>query len=240
MSSPTVGLGIELDVSAVPPFPAGSVAQNGGRRPDSAPQNGFDTVASDEPLVEVGERIPCVNCYHRAGWAGTSPTTWLRASVVERLAAVTTHLPPGFGLAVFDGWRAPETVRALYAHYYGPGSTLEAGYLANPDEDRDGPPPHLTGGAVDLTLTWHGAPLSLGTPFDEFSPRAHLDALEEAPEGTPDALDRDLRRVLTAAMVEAGFAPYAQEWWHFAHGDDEWARWAGAASALYGATSPNR
>ena len=85
-----------------------------------------------------------------------------------------------------------------------------------------------------------GVPLSLGTPFDEFTPRAHLTALDDVPDDHPDALDRDLRRLLFDSMTEAGFAPYAQEWWHFSYGDRDWARWHGRSEELYGATAPNR
>lgn len=249
-SAPTAGLGIVLP-DRIPPLPTGSVLQF--RRPggETAGQNGRGSagdgrgarpVAADEPLVDAGRDLTCLNCYHAAGWAGTSATTWLRLGVVTRLLEL--DLPDGFGLALFDGWRSPTTVAALYDHYYGPGSTLEAGYLADPaadpgDSGRTGPPPHLTGGAVDLTLTWNGTPLSLGTPFDEFTPRAHLAALEAADDGA-DRLDRDLRRLLHAVMVDAGFAPYDHEWWHFSYGDAAWASWHGRSTALYGATSPNR
>lgn len=183
-----------------------------------------------EPLVDAGRQLMCLRAYHDAGWPGTDPRTWLRAGVVSRLVELQVHLPHGFGLAIFDGWRSPTTVRALYDHYYGPGSTLEPGYLA-PPEGRT--PPHTTGGAVDLTLTWHGAPLALGTPFDEFTPRAHLCSFESEPGPV-----RALRRLLVHHMVDAGFAPFAEEWWHFSHGDEDWARWRGVRVANHGATSP--
>jgi zinc D-Ala-D-Ala dipeptidase len=204
MSSPTTGLGIVVPAGIAPPLPR------------SVPRDARVTAgmgAKNEALVDVTDRFVCVGCYHRAGWPGTSERTWLRSGVADRLAVVEAGLPDGFGLAIFDGWRSEETIRALYAHFYGPGSTLEPGYLADPNAGDD--PPHLTGGAVDLTLTWDGNPLSLGTPFDEFTPRAHLRALEAAPDDSPDALDRDLRRLLCAAMTDAGLAPYSEEWWHY-------------------------
>ncbi|MFN8050608.1 MAG: M15 family metallopeptidase [Acidimicrobiales bacterium] len=227
MSSPTAGLDIPI------PIPTSrSVPPTAGTHPPGGELN-RDDAAGDE-LVDAGRELRCLACYHAADWPGTSATTWLRAGVVRRLADIESRLPSGFGLAIFDGWRSMETVRALYAHYYGPGSTLEPGYLADPDAA--GVPPHLTGGAVDLTLSWQGVPLSLGTAFDEFTPRAAADALELGEE----TVDRDLRRFLRDVMTTAGFAPYAEEWWHFSWGDDDWARWSGADSALYGATAPTR
>ena len=190
------------------------------------------------PIDECGEplravtTIACVNGYRAVGWAGTDDTVWLRASVIERLEAVEATLPDGYGLAVYDGWRSPLTVRALYDHYYGPGSALEPGFLADPDDTRV-VPPHRTGGAVDLTLAWSGTPLSLGTAFDDFTPRAHLRSLEDEPGPA-----RDLRRLLHHAMASVGFAPFAQEWWHYSWGDQAWAAATGAPRAVYGAVSP--
>ncbi len=139
---------------------------------------------ASEPMMAVGQGFTLVNAYRATGWPGTADEVWLRPTVVDRLVAARAALPSGFGLAIYDGWRSPETVRALYAHYYGTGSTLEPGFLADPD--RPGPPPpHLTGAAVDLTLTWSGHALSLGTPFDEFSDRAHLASLSEFHTFTP-------------------------------------------------------
>jgi D-alanyl-D-alanine dipeptidase len=70
---------------------------------------------------------------------------------------------------------------------------------------------------VDLTLTARGAPLALGTDFDHFGPESAVDAFE-----TLAAQVRDLRRMLYWAMVEAGFAPYSLEWWHFEYGTRRW------------------
>jgi D-alanyl-D-alanine dipeptidase len=195
----------------------------------------FPVVECGEPLVEVDERFPHLASYRTEGWPGTDSRCWLRRSVVERLHVAADALPPGHGLAIFDGWRSMTTVRALYAHFYGPGSTLEPGFLADPD-DPEVVPPHTTGAAVDLTLTFDGDPLWLGTEFDDFGPRAAAGALEHEGESAGPARAR--RRLLTAAMEAAGFAPYAPEWWHFSFGDQAWSEATGAASARYGPVEP--
>lgn len=187
-----------------------------------------------EPLVAVDDVVPCLNLYRVDGWAGTEPTTWLRANVASRLVAAHRSLPDGFGLAVFDGWRSPTTCRALFDHFYGPDSTLPPGYVADPD-DADWPPPHSTGGAVDLTLTWRGQGLALGTAFDDFSPAAAADALEGPAGAEPD---RSLRRMLAGVLEGQGFVGLAEEWWHVSWGDQHWAACTGEASARYGPTSP--
>jgi zinc D-Ala-D-Ala dipeptidase len=189
-----------------------------------------------EALVELAptERLALLNLYFADGWDGTAPTVWLRRDVARRLAAAAASLPGGFGLAVFDGWRSPATVRALYRHFYGPGSTLPPGFLADPD-DPDVVPPHGTGAAVDLTLTWHGRALALGTCFDDFTDLAHLRSLESAPPSDPA---RGLRRLLHLHLGAAGFVGMREEWWHVSHGDQFWAHATGATSAPYGPTQP--
>lgn len=211
--------------------------------PDAPALTGLPTVTtlpaveeSGEPLVEVRptQQIQILNLYARQGWPGTSPTVWLRASVLEALHRTAQTLPPGFGLAIFDAWRSPVTVRALYEHFYGPGSALAPGFLADPD-DPVVTPPHTTGAAVDLTLTWEGRALALGTCFDDFSPRATRRALEDDPTAEPS---RSLRRLLHHHLETEGFVGLASEWWHVSIGDQHWAAVTGAPSARYGPISP--
>lgn len=189
-----------------------------------------------EPLVELAEsgRIRLLNLYFATGWSGTDRRVWLRESVARALGEAVAGLPDGFGLAVFDGWRSPETVRALYDHFYGPGSTLRPGFLADPDEP-GAVPPHLTGAAVDLTLTWEGRALALGTYFDDFTPRAARRALEDDPAEEPA---RSLRRLLHHHLGAAGFVGVAEEWWHVSMGDQRWAVATGAPCARFGPVEP--
>ncbi len=191
-------------------------------------------VECGEALVAVDDTFRCLNLYRVDGWAGTRTTTFVRASVRDRLVAAQARLPAGFSLALYDGWRSPETVRALYEHFYGPGSTLAPGFLADPD-DPAVIPPHTTGAAVDLTLALDGDALALGTFFDDFTDAAHLTACERP---GADPLARALRRVLHAAMTDAGFAPNPTEWWHWSYGDQAWAARTGAVTARFGPVRP--
>jgi D-alanyl-D-alanine dipeptidase len=205
--------------------------------------DGADVPVEDcgEPLVEVDGTSTCLNLYRVDGWAGVPERTWLRAGVLDRLTYAQSLLPEGFTLAVFDGWRSPETIRALYDHFYGPGSTLEPGFLANPD-DPDVIPPHLTGAAVDLTLAWQGQPLALGTHFDDFTSAAWVHSLEDGGPalvpGIDPEPDRSLRRLLHAVMRAGGFVGMREEWWHFAYGDQRWAEAERRPAAIYGPARP--
>lgn len=177
-----------------------------------------------------GGTASSASTYRTVGWAGTRPEIRVRTGVIERLRGATASLPTGFALAVFDGWRSPATIRALYSHYYGPESALPPGFLADPDDETI-VAPHLTGGAVDLTLTWYGRALSLGTDFDDFT-----DAAGPAADITEPS--RSLRALLAGAMHSQGFVGEATEWWHFSFGDQAWAARAGAECAMYGPTYP--
>ena len=168
----------------------------------------------------------------RSRFLGTSQVYQSRKPTIAAVNGASVGA--GFSLALYDGWRSPETVRALYEHFYGPGSTLAPGFLADPD-DPAVIPPHTTGAAVDLALALDGDALALGTFFDDFTDAAHLTACERP---GADPLARALRRVLHAAMTDAGFAPNPTEWWHWSYGDQAWAARTGAVTARFGPVRP--
>lgn len=187
----------------------------------------------DEPLVEVdaiGGRVRSDPRYHALGLPGASPSCRLREGVAVALDRAAASLPDGLALLVWDGYRSTETQYALFEGYLAelaathpdwPADALHAEasrYVTPPSRSPRCPAPHLTGGAVDLTLVdADGGPLDLGTEFDAFVPEAGALALESS-EG--DA--RANRRVLFWAMHEAGFTAYVEEWWHFDLGDQFW------------------
>lgn len=187
----------------------------------------------DEPLVEVaaiGGVVRDDPRYYAMGLPGARPHNSLREGVAERLARVAHGLPDGMTLIVWDGWRAFETQRALYddwaaqlmrTHPHWPRQTVEretARYVSVPSADPSCPAPHITGGAVDLTLgDGDGAPLDMGTGFDAFVPEAGAMAMEGVP-----GRSRELRRLLFWAMADQGFTAFFEEWWHFDFGDQFW------------------
>ena len=202
----------------------------------------------DEPLVRVaglGPRVHDAPQYHAMGLPGALPQGWIREGVAARLAAVADGLPDGRSLVVWDAYRPIATQAALYnayldeltmVHYDWPAGALEeaaARYVTAPSRALHSPPPHLTGGAVDVTLAdADGSPLDLGTAFDAFVPEAGARALEEVPGEA-----RELRRELFWAMSAQGFTAYHEEWWHFDHGDQFWGL-ATNRPAIYAAATP--
>ena len=167
----------------------------------------------------------------------------LRADVLRRLLLAQAALPSGIRLLMVEGFRPP----ALQRHYFDTyAATLRTAHPdAGPDRIRElasayiSPPevaPHVSGGAVDLTLcTEDGRELSLGT---------EVNATPEESEGgcrtaaaNIDAEARANRAVLGRAMTAAGFVNYPTEWWHWSYGDRYWALLTGAPTAKYGPAS---
>lgn len=186
---------------------------------------------TEDPLMSVaGPGVRPLGAYRLEGWPHTVESAYLRRSVVGRLARVAAGLPDPFALAVFDAWRPLPLQAALHdAAYADPD--LPPGFVAEPDADPTTPPAHLTGGTVDLTLSYDGIPLALGTPFDDFRPVAHADRFEQAtPIDEAQRVVRDLRRLLVASMRAEGFVVLHCEWWHFEHGTRYWAAVTGGTA----------
>ena len=103
---------------------------------------------------------------------------------------------------------------------------IPRGYIASPSS-------HSRGSTVDVTIVSaapdgqdsHRKPpscgtrdtagvLDMGTGFDCFDETAHIHA------GGLSASERAHRMLLQELFVQAGFAPYPDEWWHFTLGNE--------------------
>jgi D-alanyl-D-alanine dipeptidase len=93
--------------------------------------------------------------------------------------------------------------------------------------------PHITGGAVDVTLAGPaGAVLWMGTEVNATPEESDGASRTYARNISPDA--RRNRVLLGEVMTAAGFVNYPTEWWHWSVGDRYWAFRAGAPTAYYG------
>ena len=100
-------------------------------------------------------------------------------------------------------------------------------YSAPPDAPT--PPPHLTGGAVDLEIIdQNGARLDFTSPFDLLD---NAQAAFDAPGISIEA--RANRELLRSVLEPTGLTSYADEWWHWSYGDNGWALRVGANHAIY-------
>ena len=126
-------------------------------------------------------------------------------------------------------------------------------FVSDPIPDREVPPVHTTGGAIDLTIVdSDGNELDMGTSFDAFTEKTKTDYFEriDANEIYNNSYYndkdekcnsvckkhitsvRDNRRLLYAVMTKAGFTNLPSEWWHYDYGDRFWAYY-NKCSAIY-------
>jgi zinc D-Ala-D-Ala dipeptidase len=176
----------------------------------------------------------------------------MRRSVSAKLWAVNRQLgEAGLELFLFDAWR-PRAVQAYFHDVWMPAELKRRDpsltgdalvqeverYWAAPSIDADGPAPHATGAAVDLTIRWKsGEALWMGSIFDDATALAHRDrfeALDALALSFSDEQARANRRLLHWVMAEEDFAGHPDEWWHFSWGDQLWAKLTGAEAAHYG------
>lgn len=206
------------------------------------------------PLSLVPEKILVRSAYFEAGIGGALPECYARADVFEKLLCASALLPNGVRLVVLDAWRSPQVQTVLFqrcrnalSRVYKDASDAELHemtqqYVARPSFDGSCPSPHVTGGAVDLTLaTRDGKLLSFGSPFDYpecISYTRHLEEMQEQGKALSAAELEAMknRRLLHSVMLEAGFVNYSCEWWHYEFGTQRWALECGEDFAMYGPT----
>ncbi|MDY7015765.1 MAG: M15 family metallopeptidase [Cyanobacteriota bacterium] len=217
-------------------------------------------VECGEPLVAIPlERFAIVepHPYVKAGadYQGRSPY-FLRQSVLEALIQAGENLRdshPDWQIQIFDAYRPVEVQQHMVDYTFaevlrdrnlhlGDLSPEQQGEIweqvyeiwAVPSFDLANPPPHSTGGAVDVTLVdGEGNPVDMGSDIDELSPRSHPDyyANSTHPEARHYCTHRQL---LATIMGQAGFCRHPREWWHFCLGDRMWAWLTESPKARYG------
>jgi D-alanyl-D-alanine dipeptidase len=192
-------------------------------------------VECGEPLIRLADACPELLLRPMGPFGRTErKILWSRQSVADRLTAAQLTLGerrPGARLIVVDAWRSPErqvqmhrVARFIFRCRY---PTLPAHlireaankYVATPDALA--PPPHSTGGAVDLRVQGpDGRDLPMG-------------AASRTADDRVTGAARKNRALLCAAMEAAGFSNYEEEWWHWSYGDSGWALRSNQPMALY-------
>lgn len=165
----------------------------------------------------------------------------LRVRVARMIIEAAQNLPEGLLLQIVEGYRPLVVRRAHFQHSMQearrrmPNASqteleVEAGrYSAPPDAPT--PPPHTTGGAVDLEIIGeNGERLDFFSPFELSDSRG---AAMNAP-GVSDEAKKN-RALLRWVLEPTGLTSYADEWWHWSFGDNGWALRVGAPCAVYGA-----
>ncbi len=170
-------------------------------------------------------------------------TIYLREEVVKRLNEAVSHLPHHFILVLRAGHR-PLTVQqaefqqmvdkyvkehpgALYEEAVGFART----YVSDPNVTL---PPHCCGAAVDVDMfdTALNKLVDFGCPVNTNTNSAVLHSNKITNQQYAS------RMILLEAMLQAGFAPDYNEWWHYSYGDTVWAYFREQPNSLYGVIEP--
>lgn len=186
----------------------------------------FMEITSDE-LFDVKMQYPLLHMKN------AEEKCYVRKEVYHMLAAACNLLPNGYKLRIFDAWRPFLLQEELYEVYSGniikifgleesaeeERRAMIQRFVSEPIGNRDIPPVHTTGGAVDVTLIdAYGKELEMGTGFDDFTDRTYTAFYE----GRKEQVIIDNRRLLYGVMTKAGFTNLPSEWWHYDYGDRFW------------------
>lgn len=139
------------------------------------------------------------------GYEGNHAYLRDEVAIAVSLANADLHRE-GFRLKIFDAYRPVRASEAMVAWAQRENRTnlLRDGYIASRSR-------HNLGVAVDLTLIQlaTGAEVSMGTPFDMFSPVAHT-------KNARGVIALNRKRLKTV-MERHGFVNYEKEWWHYSY-----------------------
>lgn len=197
-----------------------------------------------EPLIDIFALCPLLS------WAKESPkfdfprSGLARVSVAEMLRKAQEKLPPGFRLQIVGAFRPFEIQKEMYQaagyelreQHPDWSDELLTNYLNvfSAPPILETPPPHTTGGAVDLAiLNENGERIDMTSPFEI--------GWESAPtymQGLSDTARRN-RDLLIGVLMHAGLTNFPGEWWHWSYGEPGWALRGGHPVALYHAVPEN-
>ncbi len=179
----------------------------------------------------------------------------LREEVVNRLVKVNDYLilKSNFYLLIYDSWRPLEVQEFMFKRAFlleCEKSNIEASFenrksypsilkkvekfWAYPSYDSRCPPPHSTGGALDVCLSdKDGNIVEMGSTVDQMDETSNPDFYSNIMN--EEAIIWNSRRnLLREIMTKFGFAQHPNEWWHFSYGDQLWAWKNKKENAIYG------
>lgn len=195
-----------------------------------------------EPLVDFRKEVPGLLLdrprfnYRRE--------TLVRISVAKMLYEANEATPKGYRLAIVEGWRPPliqkrmhQSIRQFFRERHPEYDERRLSRLVNQftaPMDKRVPPPHTTGGAVDVFLV-----NDRGEPYDMHSPYGNTDTKSffHDASGLDSEVQRN-RQILREAMSSTALTNYPSEYWHWSYGDQGWAYRGDHDYALYGPIEP--
>lgn len=208
------------------------------------------------PASYIPEKIIVRPFYYLEGIKGSLPECYLRSTVLDKLLLAADYLRTGYKFIIFDSWRPYRIQKRLFEIYLNklekknPDEKIDylkkmvSKYVAPPSTDKNAPSPHITGGAIDISIVDDkGKLLNMGTKFDEANERSNTRYYErlKVKQGSLNSKENEFlynRRLLYNIMTDVGFTNYPEEWWHYDYGNQSWAYFNNRHSAIYGQTEP--
>ena len=179
----------------------------------------------------------------------------LREGVVNRLVKVHDYLisKSSFNLLIYDSWRPLEVQEFMFKRAFlleCEKSDIDISFeniksypsilkkvekfWAYPSHDTSCPPPHSTGGALDVCLSdKDGTLVEMGSTVDQMDETSNPDFYAKI-KNEEAIIWNSRRNLLRKIMTKFGFVQHPNEWWHFSYGDQLWAWKNKKANALYG------
>jgi zinc D-Ala-D-Ala dipeptidase len=164
---------------------------------------------------------------------------YVRNSVIKKLCLANKELKKinnNYNLKIFCGYRHPEIQKKHFEEQKSilakknPELTdeklnkLTHDFVAVPDVAG-----HVTGGAVDITITTPDGDLDMGGEISDFLDPDIIKTYSN--KISKDQFEN--RKILHDLLVDQNFAPFYGEWWHFSYGDKEWAAFYDHNKSLY-------
>lgn len=193
-----------------------------------------------EPLVDVFAICPQLSWMQKSPRFDFPRSGLARESVAHMLAHAQSLMPSGLRLEIIGILRSFDIQKQMY------DIVTQETREKHPDwsEDYlrqyvnvfsappiwDTPPPHTTGGAVDLFIVdENGERLDMVSPFE-----MGWDSAPTYIKGLSDIARRN-RDLLIRVLEPTGLTNFPGEWWHWSYGEPGWALRGGHRAALYGA-----
>ena len=179
----------------------------------------------------------------------------LREEVVNRLVKVNDYLisKSSFNLLIYDSWRPLEVQEFMFKRAFlleCEKSDIDISFeniksypailkkvekfWAYPSYDTRCPPPHSTGGALDVCLSdKDGNLVEMGSMVDQMDETSDPEFYAKV-KNKEAIIWNSRRNLLREIMTKFGFAQHPNEWWHFSYGDQLWAWKNKKENAIYG------
>ena len=180
----------------------------------------------------------------------------LRKGVVGRLLRANNYLKSirkNYSLIIYDSWRPIEVQSfmfylALESECKKRGLKIQTEemncypevkkevekFWAYPSLDDKCPPPHSTGGAIDLSIVdSSGKLIDMGCEIDNMDLSASPEFYKHH-NSEESIIWNDRRNLLRHVMLKFEFVQHPNEWWHFSYGDQLWAWINQNKKAIYG------